>query len=1066
VPNCIQTAWILIFTLALRAALFADIAPQGMSHDYLIHSWQTDDGLPENWVSSITQTPDGYIWIGTRYGGLARFDGVRFVNFNQQNTPELKDVQVEHLSVDKTGTLWIIMGNESITAFRNGRFHLFRWPRSEPRLRAARVLNVQSNSVLFAGEFPYLPQLNLKAGTNGWRLFDPRPDIVPRPETFVMDQSNDVWFITLLRHLGRFSHDHFELMEKFPKLSESVANALAVDANHRVWLATPHHLACWNGHVFMNHTPTNGPPPTDIRQIAFSGDGGLWVLEKNRLRKCLDGRWVTTASPWHLQNDFPSDSFQLHGDAQGGAWLISNGDGLWHIKSNGSARHLTEKDGLPSLFITCWFQDREGDVWIGTAGGGIARIRESIFHVFGESEGLPGKVVRSVCADSEGKIWAGTLAGGLAYLQGDRFIKVPLPAIEASPLESITVAPGSDGNLWVGSLNHGLMQYRNGKITQVATPAAMGNFVRILFTDRRGQLWAGSLVNLFRLARGKFKQFGPADGFVDSHAIESLAEDANGALWIGTGPGALWKFDQNKFTRFRPPPEWPSVRFSALLPETNGVIWVGTLGGGLLCFHDGKFTRCTTQNGLPDNDITQLLDDREGYIWGGTYAGIFRASKGSLKAVADGQSSRVACRVYGRFEGLPALECSSGFQPSCWRTKNGELWFSTANGLVSVNPSEVKPNRLPPSVIIEEMLVDGKPRKLPAAREVSRSDGEHPPILQIEPGRHYLQFRYTGLNFAAPDGVRFRVKLEGAENQWRDVGGQRQVGYGPLPPGKYQFRVLACNNDGVWNEQGVSLAFAVLPFFWETWWFKAGLMAGAFVVLAIMVALAQRRRYRYKLERLERQREMERERTRIARDLHDDLGTTLTQISLLSTLANRDQTPPPEVKSIIEQVRSYAREMVTALDEIVWAVNPKNDSLAELASYLSHFAEQFFRSTNIRCRLEIPNQLPTRPLQADVRHHLFLAFKEALNNVARHSGATQVLVRVDIDGNQVIISIEDNGHGFAEPDASSHRDGNGLINMRRRIEETGGRTEIRSISGRGTVVTFYLPLNTESSVVR
>jgi signal transduction histidine kinase/ligand-binding sensor domain-containing protein len=1058
VRNYRQIAGFLGFALVSPIALCTEVAPGASNHDYLVHVWQTEDGLPQNWVSSITQTPDGYLWIGTRYGGLARFDGVRFVSYNQQNTPELKDVQVEHLSVDETGALWIVMGNESVTALQNGQFHLYRWPRSEPRLRAAEVLNVRSNHVLFAGEFPYLPELNLAADTNGWSLFDSRPAIIPRPETFVMDRNEAVWFVGLSQHLGRFLNHHFELFNRVPGLPESEVADVALDAKHQLWLATPHHLGGWDGKRFVDYTPINGPPPVDIRQIAFSGDGGLWVLERNGLRKCRDGKWVVSANPWPFQGDFPLASFRLHGDAQGGVWLTSNGNGLWHVKPDGDAYHLTEKDGLPSLFITCWFQDREGNLWIGTAGGGIARVRESLFHVFGESDGLPGKVVSSVCEDAEGKIWAGTQAGGLAHLMSGKFVKVPLPAVDFSPLESITVAPSADGSLWAGSLNHGLFRLNSGYITPLATPPVMGNSVRVLFTDSRGQLWAGGLVNLFRFAQGNIKQFGQSDGFVENHAIESIAEDATGALWIGTGPGMLWKFDHNRFTCFRPPPAWPSVRFSSVLPDTNGTVWVGTLGEGLLRFSDGKFARFNTQNGLPDNNITQLLQDKEGCLWGGTYSGIFRASKASLEAIAGGRASRVACRVYGRFEGLPSLECSVGFQPSCWQAQDGQLWFTTANGLVSVDPSKVKANDLPPIVIIEDMLVDGNPGALPVAAGIFQPQNRNQPPLKIEPGHHYFQFHFTGLNFAAPDGVRFRVKLEGAESQWRDVDKQRLVGYGPLPPGNYRFCVLACNSDGIWNEQGAAVAFIVSPYVWETWWFKAGLMVGVLTVLGLSVALAQRRRYRTKLDRLERQREMERERTRIARDLHDDLGTSLTQIGMLSALANRDQTSPADAKSIIEHIRGRAHDMVAALDEIVWAVNPKNDSLIELVSYLDHFAQQFFRPSDIRCRFQIPDQLPARLVPAEKRHHLFLAFKEALNNAGRHSGASLVLVSVEISANGTVISVEDNGHGFNPLEASSHRSGNGLANMRQRMNEVGGHAEVQSTAGKGTRVSFHIPL--------
>lgn len=417
--------------------------------------------------------------------------------------------------------------------------------------------------------------------------------------------------------------------------------------------------------------------------------------------------------------------------------------------------------------------------------------------------------------------------------------------------------------------------------------------------------------------------------------------------------------------------------------------------------------------------------------------------------MAIGQTTGVPCRVYRQFDGLPALECSGGFNPACWRANDGRLWFSTANGLVSVNPREARFDAGPPKVRIEELLVDGKPRTLPAT-----IGGKE---LAIEPGRHYVQFRFTALNFTAPDSVRFRVQLEGGDPQWQDTGGQRIFGYGPLMPGSYKFRVMACNSDGAWNGEGTALAFTVKPYYWETWWFEAVLGLTAFSVLGVTVALTQRRRYKSRLERLQREQAVERERARIAQDLHDDLGTSLTQISMLSALANRENTPAAESKEIIQQVRGRAKEMVTALDEIVWAVNPKNDSLMELINYLGYFAEEFFRSTSIRCRLEIPERLPSPPLSSEVRHHLFLVFKEAINNVARHSGASEVLLRVANTETEALISVEDNGHGFQQGENHEGREGNGLRNMMARMEQIGGHTRIRSIPGSGTIVELHLP---------
>jgi len=1021
--------------------------------DYLIHVWQTDKGLPHNWISSIVQTPDGYLWVGTRYGGLARFDGVRFVHFNQLDTPELKDVQVEHLSVDETGRLWIFMGNESVSAFFNGQFNLFRPPRSEPHVRPDRVLTTSSNLVLFAGEFPGLSLISLDLShSNQWASMDPQR-ILPDSRTFCVDKKYEIFFLTQGHRLGTFSNTNFSFVKNNPYDRNCVA--MALDPSKNLWIASPQHIAQRDGIAFLDRTPTNGPPPENILHLAFSGDGGLWVLERNRIRKMVNGQWTVEINSSELLKNFSPETVSLHGDAQGNAWLIVSGLGMWHYKSDGSAHLLTEQTGLPSRFITCWFQDAEGDVWIGMHGGGMACIRERLFHPFGPADGLPDKVVSSTCVDNFGNLWAGTMSGDLAKWEDGKFQKIKLPWPEGDANPSVTVFPVENGDLWIGTLNHGLARYHNEELTQPPKP---WDTVRVLFNDSQHRLWVGGLVNIFCLTNGGYKTYGSAEGFVDSHAVGDITEDAEGAIWIGTGPGELWKFSGGKFTRFTPPAEWPAVRFSDLLPDTNGVIWIGTLGGGLLRFQDGKFARILKSHGLPDNNVSQLLDSRDGFVWGGTYAGIFRASKKDLTAVANGAEPKLACRVYGEFDGLPALECSSGFQPSCWRSDDGLLWFATANGVASVDPSKTVPNKIPPTVIIEEMLVDGKPLKVQPHIGVPLENVRSQPLLNIPAGRHYVQFRFTGLSFTAPDGVRFRAKLDGGDGPWQEIGTVREIGYGPLSPGIYRFRVIACNNNGVWNENGDTLAFTVEFYFWETRWFKFSLGFLTLVLIAATAAVIQRRRYRRRLERVERQREVELERARIARDLHDELGTSLTQISLLSALANRESTPPGEAKELIQEVRGRAKEMVIALDEIVWAVNPKNDTVAGLVSYLSHFAEEFFRASNLLLRLDLPPQLPNTPISAEMRHHLFLAFKEALNNAARHSTATQINLSAKVYADKLVIQVNDNGGGFTVPNKERGRSGQGLTNMQRRLEQIGGRTTIETAPGLGTTVTFQLPL--------
>jgi signal transduction histidine kinase/ligand-binding sensor domain-containing protein len=1161
-------------TLAFASALAFSPAPAAFSapaasQNYLIHTWKTDDGLPQNWVSNIVQTPEGYLWIGTRYGGLARFDGMRFVPFNPQNTPALQDVQVEHLSTDAEGRLWIMMGNESITTFRNNTFRLHRGPRTDPRMRLDRVLATpRPGEILFAGETSFVaraqftpspsphpspssnpstrsppsPRPNQAGATVAWTIHDPRPEIEIDQSTLRVDRDGVAWALAASGKIVRFENGHFTFLpaaafafappaaaaaatspaaaaagltqgQALRAAAATAVTAIAADDTRTIWAATPERLLRWDDSCdcFTDVTPSGDPAPQSITQIAFSGDNGLWVLEKTRLRKFLDGRWVAEIDNAQLLRHAAGNT-SLRGDAQGNLWLVNYGRGLWHAKSDGAATLLDEHSGLPSLFITCWHQDTEGNIWVGTTGG-IARIRESIFTTFGPAQGLPAEIVSSVCIDAQGTLWAGTMTDGLISWKDGRFEKHPLPASSRpSPFAGLTVAPADDGGVWIGSVSHGLMRLHNGQIFKQKA----WQDVRVLFGDSRGTLWVGPLADLYSLRNGRVIQYGIRRGFENGRAIGAMAEDGAGAIWIGTGPGDLWKYKDGSFTKYTPPPEWPAARISAVLPEHDGAtVWIGTLGGGLLRFHDGAFTRCTAENGLPDNNISQLLDSGDGDLWAGTYSGIFRAGKDELARAAANKTATATVRIYGRFDGLPALECTSGFQPACWRSGDGTLYFATANGVAAVNPRHVIENKIPPSVLIEELIVDGKRLEIP-------SPARHAPAVAIAPGQHHVQFQVTALNFAAPDSVRFRVKLDNADAEWRNVDSRRLIGYGPLLPGKYRFHVTACNNDGVWNETGDALAFEVLPHYYETVWFRNTLGLVLLGAIVFTVARTQRQRYRRRLQRLEHQRALEHERTRIAHDLHDDLGANLTQISLLSALASRDQPLPAETRDCIRQMDDCAHNMVTALDEIVWAVNPKNDSWYELANYLGTYAEKFFQNTGIRCWLDISERIPSRAIPSETRHHIFLAVKEALNNAARHSGASRVWLRIKISETSettMIIQVEDDGCGFprtatansgasadatiacanavvtaagtnavvtatvttaattagATPTAAATAatSGNGLRNMRHRMLQVGGTLDISAaashtavsaaatnatVASRGVAVTFQVPL--------
>ncbi len=491
------------------------------------------------------------------------------------------------------------------------------------------------------------------------------------------------------------------------------------------------------------------------------------------------------------------------------------------------------------------------------------------------------------------------------------------------------------------------------------------------------------------------------------------------------------------------------------------MLWIGTFGGGLDRYANGHFTVINRQQGLPNSVIGDIEEDGRGDFWMSSYDGIIQVSEADLNRCADGKTNGVHWRTYGIDDGMPAVECSEGLQPAGCRTPDGRLWFPSSKGLVAVNPSDVRTNTLPPPVRIEAALVDGQ--LAPWATEG--------PLIKIRPGRHRLEFQYTGLSFVDPDKVRFKYRLHGFETRWIDAGTARTANFNYLPPGRYSFQVIACNNDGVWNDTGASLPFSVLPFFWQTLWFR--LLASAAVLAAGcgLVWFDTHRRMRRKLERLERKRAVELERARIASDIHDDLGAHLTRISMLTESARGDLDDAERTAADLKQIHDTAHELTRAMDEIVWAVNPRHDTLEGLASYLEKFAQVLLAAAGIRCRLDIPMEFPPWCLTADVRHNLFLAFKEALHNVVKHSAATEASIRLTAGTNSFELVITDNGRGFTpgtvpeRPPGDSARlsAGNGLENLTRRLSELHGYCHIQSAPGRGTTVTFTVPVKALAS---
>jgi len=484
----------------------------------------------------------------------------------------------------------------------------------------------------------------------------------------------------------------------------------------------------------------------------------------------------------------------------------------------------------------------------------------------------------------------------------------------------------------------------------------------------------------------------------------------------------------------------------------------------------GSIATFTTREGLLDNSISQILEDDEGYLWLGGTRGIIRVSKRELEQLASHTLSAIYPQVYGRAEGMLSEECAGGFFPAGLKSKSGLLWFPTLKGVVVIDPRH-RVSAPAPTVALEEVLVDGVPQAIvrlakltqplttrSAASESARES------LRLPPGKNRLEFRFTGLSFDAPERIRFRYRLDGLNPEWVEAGIQRTAFYGFVPPGAYRFHVSACNGDGIWSESSATLALRVLPHFWQTWWFVGALALGTIVAGAGGARLIEKRKHARRLKRLEQERALEQERTRIAQDLHDTMGARLCRISFLSEHARRCATAP-ELQQELASMSDDSREVLESLDVIVWAVNPQNDTLEHLVTYVAQYAREYFRRTGIECELEVPASLPSRPLSSQSRHHLFMAVREALTNILKHSAATRAKISMACRNGTFEIIVSDNGAGLDPASAEARADGaaagfaNGLSNMRRRLKTIGGRFALESSPGHGTTVRFELPLS-------
>ena len=971
---------------------------------YAARTWRSDEGLPDNTVEAIAQTADGYLWIGTHHG-LARFDGVQFTVFDAWNTPILKNSSITALCADKDSVLWIGTDGGGMTRIANGEFTHFGIAEGLPGSKV-RVISKSKDGSLWVGT------------TTG---------------------------------LSQYAKGQFHTYTEAQGLSSEVVRNICEDRDGNLWIATGKGLnRLRSGGLMDSFTMPNGLPNDSVRGICQDKGGRIWIGSNNGLL-WYDWFWRNHFYPYNTRYGL-SDTFvsAICEDHEGNLW-VGTYSGLNRFREGRFYGQLDD-EGLPFGRVNTMFEDREGDMWVGTTEG-LVRLTPKRFFTYARQQGLTHNNVTSVLEDHSGSLWMGTWGGGLNEMKDE---KVSNYAPTNLPQDLIlSLCESHDGGLWVGAdFDGGLTWIKNGSIKHYTSKDGLINSgLRALHEDRNGNLWIGTSRGLSCLRDGKFSNYTANEGLA-GNIVHAICEDHAGNLWFGVN-GGLSRWDNGKFVNFTTNNGLSDDVVTALYEDRDNVLWIGTAAGGLDRFENGKFTAYSTQQGLYSDEIFSILEDDEGWLWMSSSKGVFRTSKQELNDYAEHRAKRIASIAYGKTDGMETVKCNGIGSPAAWRDRDGRLWFATTKGVAEVAPDTVRIDRRPPPVYVEQVIASREPR-LPDERPA------HEDTLVIPPGRGELEFHYTALSLLAPDKNQFKYKLDSVDSDWVNAGSRRTAYYNNVPPGRYTFHVIACNKDGIWNETGASLEFVLKPHYWQTWWFRALLVLLVIGGASGAAVYAARRRMQHKLQLLQQRHAVEKERGRIAKDIHDDLGSSLTRIMMMGERVEEGLGRREDITPQVNKIVASARHTLQSLDEIVWAVNPENDTLNGLLEYIGHYVNEFFENTHVSCRLELPVELPEYNLAAEVRHNLFLVVKEALHNALKHSGATEVRVEASVKAAVLEIVVADNGNGFEMNGAAVTRVGNGLRNIRNRMEQLGGRCEISSEPGRGPSWKFILQLKSSS----
>ncbi|MCF8242000.1 MAG: hypothetical protein K9J16_11485 [Melioribacteraceae bacterium] len=1053
---------IIIFTF-LILPVFTSISAQ--SNEITFEHLTPEMGLSQANVHCILQDNKGFLWFGTE-DGLNRFDGYRFVIFrhNEKDTTSISDNFIWTLFEDSNNDLWIGTSSGGLNKFDREKEIFIRYqfdpenPASLSHNDVRAIYEDSKNNLWIGTDNGGLNKFNF---TTKKFIRYQRKEIDPTSinhnsiRAIVEDAEGFLWIGTnggglnrMNVKTGEFKH-YLSIAKDKSSLSSNFVWSLYRDNKNNIWVGTD----------------TGG-----LNKLNSSTEDFTHYLHQADNQNSLVSANVTS----------------IYQDALGLLWIGTEGGlSIFDIQKNKFTNVLndpTRPSSLSKNFIRNILQDRSGIVWIGTVGGGINkynRAKKEFIHYQHDpsnSNSLSNNMIRALFEDKNGYLWIGTLGGGL-----NRYDKIKgqyihfkkaanSPGISDNRITSIY--EDSKGFLWVGTWGGGLNRLRNysGDKTSVTfdyyffdenNPASLpSNAVQAIYEDSHDNLWVGTESGLALLNRSQNEFVAFTHSVGDENSLsdnriqsKSIYEDRAGNLWIGTWKGlnrieSLKKFipsDKSKikfisYQRDDDPNSLSDNRIISIYEDPssskeNVILWIGTVGGGLnkmsisnsgLPAEQIEFKHYTEKDGLPNNAIYGILGDNRGNLWLSTNNGL---SKFDL--------NNETFRNYNEGDGLQSNQFYWG---ASYGGESGQMFFGGINGITAFYPAELKDNQHVPEVYITDLQLFNKSLPISDESPLKKSILETDEI-NLSYDDYVITFEFVALDYTVPKKNEYAYMLEGYDMDWIPAGNRRYVTYSGVGAGEYVFKVRGSNNDGVWNREGTEIKLNILPPYWMMWWF----ILLVFLTIAGLITyfIASYVRQLLAVERL---------RTKLAADLHDNIGASLTEISILSEviskkIKNEDQNVQKSLKRISEDSRS----LIDNMSDIVWLVNPKRDTLYDLILRLEDTYSELLSLTNISFTSKNLKSLDKISLSMEHRQHLFLIFKEGINNSINHSNCTEITMDAQVSGKNLLMILSDNGKGF-EP--GNEYKGNGLKNMVSRAEQIGGKLTITSGKDNGSRIEF------------